>query len=97
MAKTMTGIVASNKGDKTIIVLVSTRKTHPIYKKQYTMGKRFAAHDEKNEASEGDKVIIEETRPISATKRFKLHKILERAGITHTEPEVEVEKTEAAE
>lgn len=94
MAKTMTGIVASNKGDKTIIVLVSTRKTHPIYKKQYTMGKRFAAHDEKNEASEGDKVMIEETRPISATKRFKLKKIVERAGIEHTES---IETTEVAE
>lgn len=93
MAKTMTGIVASNKGDKTIIVLVSTRKTHPLYKKQYTMGTRFAAHDEKNEANEGDKVIIEETRPISATKRFKLRKIVERAGITHTEASTNTETT----
>lgn len=97
MAKTMTGIVASNKGDKTIVVLVATRKTHPIYKKQYTVGKRFMAHDEKNEAQEGDKVLIAETKPISARKRFILSKILETAAITHVEAAVELpEKTKPA-
>jgi small subunit ribosomal protein S17 len=85
MAKTLTGVVSSDKGDKTIVVTVQTRKTHPIYKKQYTFSKKFMAHDEKNEAKPGDKVIIAETRPLSARKRFVLEKILERGGIAHVE------------
>ncbi len=84
MAKSFTGVVASDKGDKTIVVLVATRKTHPIYKKQYTSSKRFMAHDETNDAQEGDKVVIVETKPISARKRFALVKVLERAPIRHT-------------
>jgi small subunit ribosomal protein S17 len=87
MARTLVGIVASDKADKTIIVAVSTRKTHPIYKKQYSVTKRFMAHDEKNEAHVGDKVSIVETRPLSARKRFALEKIVEKAGIEHQEPE----------
>lgn len=71
MAKT--GVVSSDKGDKTIIVTVATRKAHPIYKKQYTSSKRFMAHDEKN-SSFGDTVVIAETRPLSARKRFVLEK-----------------------
>ena len=80
MARTLTGVVSSDKGDKTIVITVATRKTHPIYKKQYTINSRFMAHDEKNEAKVGDKVIIIETRPISARKRFRLSQIVERAG-----------------
>ncbi|TXG78160.1 30S ribosomal protein S17 [Patescibacteria group bacterium] len=95
MAKTLTGVVTSDRPDKTIVVSVATRKTHPVYKKQYTDTKKFMAHDEKNEAHEGDKVIISETRPLSARKRFELTKILERAGVKHVEPEVE--ETETAE
>ena len=83
MAKILTGVVVSKKTDKTIIVLVETRKTHPIYKKQYTISQRIAAHDETNQAKSGDKVTIVETRPISATKRFKLEKIVAKAGIAH--------------
>lgn len=82
MAKTLTGVVTSAKPDKTIVITVRTRKTHPIYKKQYTQSAKFMAHDEKNEAKEGDKVIIVETRPLSARKRFILEKILERAALT---------------
>jgi small subunit ribosomal protein S17 len=78
MAKTIVGIVTSNKTDKTIVVTVHTRKTHPLYKKQYTVTSKFMAHDEKNEAQPGDKVSIVETRPISARKRFKLAEILEK-------------------
>ncbi len=78
MAKTIIGTVVSDKGDKTIIVNVQTRKTHPLYRKQYTVGKRFMAHDEKNEAQVGDKVSITECRPISARKHFKLDSILEK-------------------
>jgi len=82
MPKTLVGIVTSDKPDKTIIVTVLTRKNHPIYRKQYSVSKHFAAHDEKNEAAKGDKVMIVETRPISATKRFKLEQIIERPTLT---------------
>lgn len=85
MAKTLTGVVSSDKGDKTIVVTIATRKTHPIYKKQYTFSKRFMAHDEKNEAHTGDTVVIAETRPISARKRFVLDHIVQRAGVEHIE------------
>lgn len=85
MAKTMQGVVSSDKGDKTIVVTVATRKTHPIYKKQYTSSKKFIAHDEKNEANSGDTVIIAETRPLSARKRHTLLKVVERAGVEHKE------------
>lgn len=81
MARIVTGIVASDKADKTIVVAVATRKTHPLYKKQYTNTKRFIAHDAKNEAKVGDKVTIIETRPISARKHFSLQVIVERAGV----------------
>jgi len=86
MAKTLIGVVSSDKGDKTIVVTVLTRKTHPIYKKQYSVSTKFMAHDEKNEAHPGDRVSISETRPISARKRFALDKILETAPIRHEEP-----------
>ncbi|MGZ6005208.1 MAG: 30S ribosomal protein S17, partial [Candidatus Saccharimonadales bacterium] len=66
-------------------VSVQTRKTHPLYKKQYTSTKRYAAHDEKNEAKVGDKVEIAETKPISATKHFTLTKIVEKAQIKASE------------
>jgi len=76
--KKLTGTVTSDVQDKTIIVTVTTRKTHPIYGKSYTVSKKFAAHDEKNEAKIGDKVIISETRPISKRKSFVLDKVVER-------------------
>jgi small subunit ribosomal protein S17 len=85
MAKTMTGTVASNKGNKTIVVSIVTHKTHPIYKKKYMVTKRIMAHDEANEAQVGDKVVIVETRPISARKHFALEKIVETATIEHVE------------
>jgi small subunit ribosomal protein S17 len=88
MAKTLTGVVSSDKGDKTIVVTVATRKTHPIYKKQYTFSKKFMAHDETNDAAVGDTVIIAETRPLSARKRFILTKVVERAPIRHVETAV---------
>jgi small subunit ribosomal protein S17 len=85
MAQTLNGIVSSTKGDKTIIVTVTTRKTHPIYKKQYTVNTRFMAHDEKNEAKVGDKVLLSESRPVSARKRFILSKVTEKAGVAFVE------------
>lgn len=86
-AKTIIGIVVSNKTDKTIVVSVATRKTHPIYRKQYTMSKKFMAHDEKNEAEIGDKVAIIETRPLSARKRYALQRIIEKPAIRESEGE----------
>jgi small subunit ribosomal protein S17 len=83
MARSLIGTVSSDKADKTIVVAVQTRKTHPLYKKQYTVTTKFAGHDENNEAKVGDRVEITECRPLSATKRFTLTKVLERATVTH--------------
>lgn len=80
MAKrTLTGVVTSAKRDKTITVTVTSRETHPLYGKQYTVTRKYTAHDEDNQAGEGDKVIIVEARPISKTKTFELDKIVERS------------------
>lgn len=79
MAKTLTGIVTSNKADKTITVTVTSRETHPIYGKQYTVTRKYTAHDEKNEAGEGDRVTISEVRPISKTKSFTLIRVDDKA------------------
>ena len=79
MAKSLTEIVTSDKADKTITITVSSRETHPIYGKQYTVSRKYTAHDEKNEAHAGDKVTIVETRPISKSKAFKLVSVNERA------------------
>src|SRR5476651_2366915 len=81
MAKTIIGTVSSSKADKTIVVTVQTLKTHPLYRKQYTVSKKFMAHDEKNEAQVGDKVSIVETRPLSARKRFILDRIIEKPAL----------------
>ena len=77
--KTYRGTVISDKMDKTITVIVETKKTHPIYGKRVKYSKKFKAHDEKNEAKIGDKVLIMETRPLSATKRFRLVEIVKKA------------------
>lgn len=79
MATTLTGIVSSTKANKTITVAVTSRETHPLYGKQYAVTRKYTAHDELNEANEGDKVIIRETRPISKTKSFILSKVVEKA------------------
>ena len=79
MAKQLTGIVTSDKADKTITITVTSRETHPIYGKQYSVSRKYIAHDEKNEAHEGDRVTIEETRPISKRKAFTLVEINERS------------------
>lgn len=79
MAKTLTGIVTSDVNDKTITVTVTSRETHPIYGKQYTVNRKYAAHDENNEAHVGDKVQIVEIRPVSKSKSFKLANIEEKS------------------
>lgn len=79
MAKTLTGIVTSDVADKTITVTVTSRETHPIYGKQYSVSRKYAAHDEKNGAKIGDKVVISETRPVSKRKKFNLVEIVEHS------------------
>jgi len=79
MAKTLTGIVTSDLRDKTITITVTTRETHPIYKKQYSVKRKYQAHDEKNDANKGDTVTISSIRPVSKTKAFTLAKIEERS------------------
>ncbi|MBX4201299.1 30S ribosomal protein S17 [Candidatus Saccharibacteria bacterium] len=96
MARQLTGTVTSDKGDKTIVITVRARKTHPLYKKQYTVNTKFMAHDEKNEAKVGDLVMITETRPISARKHFRLTKIVEQAGAAFAETDATADVAEDA-
>ena len=76
--KVFTGTVVSDKNDKTITVLVTTYKKHPLYGKRVISSKKFRTHDEKNEAKTGDIVKITECCPLSATKRFRLIEIVEK-------------------
>ncbi len=77
----LVGKVVSDKTDKTITVLVETYKKDPLYGKRVKYSKKYAAHDEKNEAKIGDTVRIAETRPLSKTKHFRLVEIIEKAII----------------
>jgi small subunit ribosomal protein S17 len=97
MVKTLTGNVTSDVRDKTITVTVTSRQTHPLYGKQYTVSRKYTAHDEKNEAKKGDKVTIREVRPISKTKSFTLDHIDEKSkgSIELKEEAVAVDKSEA--
>jgi small subunit ribosomal protein S17 len=79
--KVYTGRVVSDKMEKTVTVLVETHKKHPLYGKRVKYSKKFKAHDELNEAKVGDVVRIMETRPLSATKRFRLVEVVEKAVI----------------
>ena len=79
--KVYVGKVVSAKNDKTITVLVETYRKHPLYGKRVKYSKKFTAHDELNTAKEGDIVEIMETRPLSATKRYRLVKIVQEAVI----------------
>jgi small subunit ribosomal protein S17 len=72
--KQLTGTVISNKMQKTVVVLVERIKEHPKYKRRYKIHKKYKAHDEKGEYKVGDKVIIEESRPISKEKRWRVIK-----------------------
>ena len=77
--KALRGIVVSDKMDKTIVVEVEDRKKHALYGKVLKSSKRVKAHDEENTAGVGDRVRIAETRPLSASKRWRLVEIVERA------------------
>ncbi|BAC12084.1 MULTISPECIES: 30S ribosomal protein S17 [Oceanobacillus] len=79
--KVYTGRVVSDKMDKTITVLVETYKFHKLYGKRVKYSKKFKTHDENNVAKNGDVVRIMETRPLSATKRFRLVEVTEEAVI----------------
>ena len=73
------GVVKSDKMDKTIVVVSETRVPHPVYKKVVRRSTRFKAHDERNDAKTGDLVRIQECRPMSRDKRWRLVEVLERA------------------
>lgn len=79
LRKERTGVVFSNKMDKTVTVEVKWKEKHPIYGKFVNKTKKYHAHDEKNECNIGDVVDIMETRPLSKTKRWRVVKIVERA------------------
>ncbi len=79
LRKTRMGIVSSDKMDKTITVTVKYKEKHPIYGKFVNKTKKYHAHDEKNEAQVGDRVLLMETRPLSKLKRWRLVEILEKA------------------
>ena len=77
--KTREGKVVSDKMDKTVVVLITEKKPHPLYKKTVTRSKKYKVHDEKNECGIGDVVEIMETRPMSKDKYFRLVRIIEKA------------------
>ena len=76
--KTMTGVVVSNKMDKTVVVKVERRFSHPVFKKVVKTTKKYKVHDEKNECLEGDFIRIQETRPLSKEKRWRLLGIISK-------------------
>lgn len=77
--KVRTGVVTSNKADKTVTVRVERQFAHPLYTKQVRKTKKYHAHDEENQCNEGDVVRIVETRPLSKTKRWRVLELLERS------------------
>jgi len=79
VARTLTGRVVSNKMDKTITVLVERREKHPLYGKYIRRSTKLHAHDANNECGEGDVVSIEQTRPISKSKSWRLVQVIEKA------------------
>ncbi len=79
--KTRTGTVIRDKNDKTIVVAYSWSQMHRVYKRSRRRISKFVAHDERNEASIGDRVIIEEHRPLSKTKRWRLREIIEKVDV----------------
>jgi len=95
--KTKTGRVVSDKMDKTIVVSVERLARHPLYKRVIRLTTKFKAHDELNDAHTGDTVIIEESRPLSATKRWKLIKVVQRAGEHGNPSDIVVDEAETSE
>lgn len=79
LRKVRTGIVVSNKMDKSVVVAINTVRKHPLYGKYMKRTSKFLAHDEENSCNEGDRVRIMETRPLSKNKNWRVIEILERA------------------
>ncbi|HAV91569.1 TPA: 30S ribosomal protein S17 [candidate division WOR-3 bacterium] len=79
--KVYTGEVVSDKMDKSIVVIINRKKKHPLYKKFVSRRYRLMAHDEKGQASIGDIVRVEETRPLSKSKRFRLIEVVKKADV----------------
>ena len=90
--RTITGVVSSIAGDKTIVVTRTVRETHPLYGKKFTTSRKFHVHDEDNQAKVGDTVAIVESRPYSTTVVWELKDIL-----AHGREKLEVKKTEVEE
>ncbi len=86
--KILIGTVVSNKMQKTIVVEVTRKKAHPMYKRVIAIRKKFYAHDEKNEAHPGDVVKIEESRPLSKLKRWTLKEIVRKTALV---PEIDID------
>ena len=84
------GVVTSNKMQKTVVITVERQINHPLYKRVVRRSKNFLAHDEKNECKVGDTVRIQETRPLSSRKRWRVAEILTKATLVAPIPEVEV-------
>jgi small subunit ribosomal protein S17 len=95
--KTKVGRVVSDKMDKTIVVSVERLARHPLYKRVIRLTTKFKAHDEENDAHTGDTVLIEESRPLSATKRWRLVKVVARAGEHGNPSEIVVDEDATSE
>jgi small subunit ribosomal protein S17 len=95
--KTKVGRVVSDKMDKTIVVSVERLARHPLYKRVIRLTTKFKAHDEENDAHTGDTVLIEESRPLSATKRWRLVKVVARAGEHGSPADIISEEAETTE
>jgi small subunit ribosomal protein S17 len=91
--KEVIGYVVSNKMNKTIVVEVLRKKAHPFYGRVISKTKKFYAHDEKNQAHPGDVVRLEETRPLSKLKRWRLKEVLRKTALL---PEVPAETSQSA-
>jgi small subunit ribosomal protein S17 len=95
--KTKVGRVVSDKMDKTIVVSVERLARHPLYKRVIRLTTKFKAHDDQNDAHIGDTVLIEESRPLSATKRWRLVKVVARAGEHGSPADIVAEEAETSE
>jgi small subunit ribosomal protein S17 len=95
--KTKTGRVVSDKMNKTIVVSVERLTRHPLYKRVIRLTTKFKAHDELNDAHVGDTVLIEESRPLSATKRWRLVSVLARVGDHGSSADMVAEEAEVSE
>src|SRR5206468_7609971 len=95
--KTKVGRVVSDRMDKTIVVSVERLARHPLYKRVIRLSTKFKAHDEANEAHIGDTVLIEESRPLSATKRWRLVSVIQRGGDHALPGEIVAEEAETTE